>query len=382
MLLGSYLYTAHEYKGTTMYNGATYYLYGKSSSNSPEYMAKLRELQEKVDICEKEVKKTLVALVKGEYENWVEGETPAQQSEINYSDGSYYKGYVDKDGQPHGKGRIVWANGDSYEGDFVHNIREGVGSYVFASGTVYSGEFYNNKMTGEGVYLDILKGVKMSGSFLDGIPNGYMILYDLSGNVINSAFFENGKIIDDRPSAWAEEILVYSRANNLIPGELDSLYKTNITRSEFCQVAIALIGSTLLPSSIESYVESMGKTIPPAFEDTDDIYVLSCTALGLVSGVGNNKFNPDEELTREQAAVILARLAKLLEVDQNNQQITFSDDSYISSWAKDSVSFMANNEIMNGVGENRFDPQGKYTREQSFITVYKLQQKSPLNPVG
>lgn len=42
------------------------------------------------------------------------------------------------------------------------------------------------------------------------------------------------------------------------------------------------------------------------FDDTNDVNVEKMAAVGVVDGVGNNRFTPDELLTREQAAVMLS----------------------------------------------------------------------------
>lgn len=44
---------------------------------------------------------------------------------------------------------------------------------------------------------------------------------------------------------------------------------------------------------------------------------------------------------------------------------TFSDDNIISDWAKDSVYFMAANDIISGVGDNMFAPQNITTEQQA-----------------
>ncbi len=43
----------------------------------------------------------------------------------------------------------------------------------------------------------------------------------------------------------------------------------------------------------------------------------------------------------------------------------FSDDGDISDWAKDSVYFMASNNIINGVGNNRFAPKNKTVHDKA-----------------
>ena len=46
-----------------------------------------------------------------------------------------------------------------------------------------------------------------------------------------------------------------------------------------------------------------------SFSDTKDEDVLLCASLGVVNGVGNGKFAPQQQLTRQQAASMLHRLA-------------------------------------------------------------------------
>ena len=43
----------------------------------------------------------------------------------------------------------------------------------------------------------------------------------------------------------------------------------------------------------------------------------------------------------------------------------FADDAQISSWAKDSVYFMAANKIINGMGNNRFVPRNTTSEQQA-----------------
>ncbi|MCL2235372.1 MAG: S-layer homology domain-containing protein, partial [Defluviitaleaceae bacterium] len=106
--------------------------------------------------------------------------------------------------------------------------------------------------------------------------------------------------------------------------------------------------------------------------DTNDINVQKMGYLGVVTGVGEGNFNPNGQLTREQAAVMLVRLADAIGMPLPPAQPTFADNSAISSWAVDAVGAIQSAGIMGGVGDNQFAPQGDYTREQSIITVLRL----------
>lgn len=52
--------------------------------------------------------------------------------------------------------------------------------------------------------------------------------------------------------------------------------------------------------------------------------------------------------------------------------MTYSDQAQISAWAQDAVNTVSTTGIMNGVGENEFAPQETYTLEQSIITMLRL----------
>ena len=94
--------------------------------------------------------------------------------------------------------------------------------------------------------------------------------------------------------------------------------------------------------------------------------------LKVITGVGDEKFDPDGQLTREQAAAILSRLAGVLDIDLDKAAPTFDDNGSISSWASEAVGQMQAAGIMSGVGNNQFGPQGTYSWEQSIATLMRI----------
>lgn len=53
---------------------------------------------------------------------------------------------------------------------------------------------------------------------------------------------------------------------------------------------------------------------------------------------------------------------------------SFVDKDQMSSWAIDGIEYCLNNGLMNGVGENKFDPKGYVTREQLATVVARMHQ--------
>jgi len=48
---------------------------------------------------------------------------------------------------------MLFANGDSYDGNWLHGLRHGKGTMKYHSGDFYTGEWDHDKRHGEGVLL-------------------------------------------------------------------------------------------------------------------------------------------------------------------------------------------------------------------------------------
>ena len=63
---------------------------------------------------------------------------------------SEYVGDRLADGSKHGVGRMTYASGEVYEGEWADDLPHGAGKYTFSSGSVYEGEHVNGKANGAG----------------------------------------------------------------------------------------------------------------------------------------------------------------------------------------------------------------------------------------
>ena len=167
----------------------------------------------------------------------------------------------------------------------------------------------------------------------------------------------------NEPSAWAKEQVDAAKTAGIVPASLQSAYNAGATRAEFCALACQTYETLCGP--ITGY-ESV------SFSDTNDVNVLKMASVGVVDGVGNGKFAPEKGLTREQAATMLARLAKATGAPLEKAAPTFADNQSIASWAKDAVGQIQKSGVMGGNNHNQFLPKGDYTREQSILTALRL----------
>lgn len=175
----------------------------------------------------------------------------------------------------------------------------------------------------------------------------------------------------DAPSAWAQKSVDAARAAGLVPSQVDSAFDTPITREDFCSLAAAVYRAWDRENVLQA--ASTGKV---SFTDTDNADVLLCASAGVVNGVGNGKFAPDKNITRQEAASMLHRLGALNKNVKNdvNDRLphVFADGEKIRSWARSDINWVYRQGIMNGTGSNHFTPDGAYTREQSIATTLRL----------
>ena len=108
---------------------------------------------------------------------------------------------------------------------------------------------------------------------------------------------------------------------------------------------------------------------PSSFTDlTADWYknaVAWAAENGIVNGVGDGKFDPNGNITREQLAAILYRYAekKGIDVSKHGDLSGFSDRTKVSAWAADAIAWTVGAELITG-SDGKLDPQGNATRAQ------------------
>jgi hypothetical protein len=164
------------------------------------------------------------------------------------------------------------------------------------------------------------------------------------------------------PSPWAVEQVFAAISANLVPSALQWNYEQATTREEFAALANTF------------YEAVTGRIIVPTatFYDTVNVNVRKMATIGVLSGRGNNRFDPEGNISREEAAVMLARLAVAVGQPFTSATPGFVDFEEISSWARSYVGQVQAADVMGGTGGNRFAPRNPFTREQSIVTIMTM----------
>ena len=117
-------------------------------------------------------------------------------------------------------------------------------------------------------------------------------------------------------------------------------------------------------------------------------YVAWAQAKNVAAGVGNNRFAPDDPVTREQMAALIARYVKTSNITISNAAspaAVFKDTDQISSWAKESVEYTRLTGLLIGDDKGNFSPKKTATRAEAaslFIRLYKAIYTSFPQPVN
>ena len=164
----------------------------------------------------------------------------------------------------------------------------------------------------------------------------------------------------EKPSGWAEARVNEAITAGIVPQQLQSNYTDEITRAEFCALAVAIY---------EGYTgEAITERV--TFSDTTDVSVEKAAGAGIVGG-DDGKFDPYSTFNREMAAVLLVNLLKALDIELDASDVAFTDKGDISFWALEQVGQAQAAGLVSG-NAGKYDPKGKFTRELGIILMLNL----------
>ncbi len=182
-------------------------------------------------------------------------------------------------------------------------------------------------------------------------------------------------------AAWAKKDIEKAMELGLAFSPTQEDVTLPICRKDFANNAAAVValayGQDLRTYEHFNQVQSwLGREDRPAWK-----------VMGLLLGRENGHFDELSEITRQEAAVILARAYRLYAAEKKTipeAALPYTDAANIANWAREDVALLTNLGVMNGVEKGRFDPNGKYTVQQCFVSVVRLYEKTAQGkePVG
>lgn len=167
----------------------------------------------------------------------------------------------------------------------------------------------------------------------------------------------------DTTAHWANNVIEEMSNYKIINGYEDGTFKPDepMTRAEF----VAVINRIL------ALQEESSKYIPDV-NRTEWFYseIRKAVKVGIIQGNADGYIFPNDEITREEAIVILTRAFKLKQSTRIPQG--FSDLPDISEWAKKEMHSAITQEVLMGYEDNTIRPKASVTRAEALTLINRI----------
>lgn len=167
----------------------------------------------------------------------------------------------------------------------------------------------------------------------------------------------------DMAGHWSKPYVDEMYKRGVVNGFSDGSFKpnNNVTRAEFAKMIAQILG-------LNVYGGSTFTDVAP--DSWYNGYVAAVEKAGIVTGT-DGKFMPNSYITRQDAAVMLARVLTYKGHVINKQSYGFKDEASISAYAKDSVNAMAKLGLITGY-DGGFAPKDNTTRGQAAALLMRV----------
>ncbi|HBV67438.1 MAG TPA: hypothetical protein DEF04_04100 [Clostridiales bacterium] len=185
----------------------------------------------------------------------------------------------------------------------------------------------------------------------------------------------------DYSGHWAETTIQKWFDGNKLKGYEDGSFRpdSQITRAEYMTMVNNALGYTEKAEIKFSDVKS------------DDWYypeVQKAVQAGYLKGYEDNTARPGNKISRQEAALIIARIKNLS--DYASGANIFNDVNDIATWARGGVGAAARGKLMIGYEDNTFRPLRHISRAEALVTIDRAQKETtpgaeepgPTNPGG
>lgn len=182
----------------------------------------------------------------------------------------------------------------------------------------------------------------------------------------------NRKAFADMQGHWARNEAEKLASMLIFEGKGEGMFDPNarLTRAETATLLVRALGIRAAAQAV-----AISDIAGQWYETT----VSSAAAAGLVKGYEDGSFRPNEFVTREELAVILARAiaydsGSARNAPENGSAL-LNDSGEVSKWATEGVQQMLSSGIMIGDNEGNFRPHQTATRAEMAIMLSRLLDK-------
>ena len=177
---------------------------------------------------------------------------------------------------------------------------------------------------------------------------------------------------DVAEDAWYSKAVGFIAARGITTGTGNGLFNPGekLTRGQFIVMVLKAYGISPDQNPTENFSDA-GSTYYSN-------YLATAKKLGISGGVGNNRFAPDNQITRQEMFVLLYNAlkatGKVPEVTGAKTLVEFSDGGQVASWAKDAMTYFVQTGTISGNG-GKLSPVATTSRAEMAQVLYNLLSK-------
>lgn len=225
-------------------------------------------------------------------------------------------------------------------------------------------------------YCDSLEKISIPYSVQTIADTAFDDCYRLTSIIYEEKEEESLPFTDVSETSWYYDAVNYVYDNKIMNGITDTTFGPNqqLTRAMFATILYRINGAP------EVEYEAVFPDVPKGEWYTEGI--LWAYQNGIVNGYPNGNFGTEDNIEREQLAVMMYRYAGYMGYDRSQAEDfdAYVDGDKVSSYAIDGMGWAVGSGIVNGKdsgGEFYLDPQGQATRAECaaivmrFLELYK-----------
>ena len=210
------------------------------------------------------------------------------------------------------------------------------------------------------------------------IPNGH---YDLVTRtvVFSTTHFSqyavgyNNVVFSDVPqNAWCDAAVSFVAARGIMGGTSDTTFSPDaaLNRGQFITMLMKAYGIEPETNAADNFSDA-GSTYYTG-------YLEAAKRLGISNGVGDNKFAPEQAISRQQMFTLLYNTLKKMnrlppEDDSGKTLSGFTDGESVSSYAQEALSYLVKSGVVSG-HNGYLLPTATTTRAQMAQVIYNLME--------
>ena len=218
--------------------------------------------------------------------------------------------------------------------------------------------YYVDQATGK---LQVMRGAYEESGAKVSFTTSHLSVYAVAYNKVS---FQDVKASD-----WFEQAVTFIAARKITDGTEENLYSPgqSLTRGQFVVLLMRAYQMEPLAGAADNFADAGGAYY------TD--YLAAAKHLGIAEGVGDNRFAPEQEITRQEMFTLLYKSLKLIqelpEASGSQKLSDFSDVDQVAPWAKEGLSHFVQAGAVSG-SNNQLYPEQTASRAEMAQLLYNL----------